>query len=315
MSFTIKKLSKYLKYTIVFTKRLKYATFKASPNKRIVVCFDGSFSHGGLVDRFKGIVSYYHLSKMLGYDFHIDFNHPFILTRYLKPNKIRWDLWEKIRWNPFQTKIIISYNDFHINPKDSILSSKARTFYVYSNIDYLQIMEPALSQEEVSKLWADNFHELFDVAPELKILLDRYNKVPFIAIHTRFTTLLGDFNDTTKEILSISNQQKLIESVIDKVKKELPYKENEVIVFSDSNIFVEAIATAMQFTTIEGKPIHMDFSSSKKTSESEHLKTFLDFMLLSCATYVYFIKIGPMYASDFSKYASMVGYKPFKRIL
>ena len=57
----------------------------------MIVCMvDGKRKQGGLADRLRGIVSTYYVCKKLGYDFRINFVHPFPLIDYLVPNTYDW---------------------------------------------------------------------------------------------------------------------------------------------------------------------------------------------------------------------------------
>ena len=75
MSFKFDFLVKVYKYFKIYTHQIKTVTlFKRQGNKRIIICMDGVISHGGLVDRFKGVMSFYEISKILNYDFYIHYN-------------------------------------------------------------------------------------------------------------------------------------------------------------------------------------------------------------------------------------------------
>ena len=60
---------------------LKSIGFSKSNHATIIICFDGVVSHGGLLDRLKGVISFYEVAKKKNVDFKIHFNHPFHLSR------------------------------------------------------------------------------------------------------------------------------------------------------------------------------------------------------------------------------------------
>ena len=72
------------------------------PKKQLLIYFaDGKTFHGGLTDRFKGIISLYAFSHMAKIDFRIEFTSPFLLTQLLVPNQYNWC---------FTEDEVISYN-------------------------------------------------------------------------------------------------------------------------------------------------------------------------------------------------------------
>ncbi|NJM79316.1 MAG: hypothetical protein HC854_06280 [Flavobacterium sp.] len=81
-------LYKRIKLLLFYLPKLTFN--KTTSNKTIIICFDGVFAHGGFVDRLKGMISFYEVSKQLDYDFKIHFSHPFQLDYFFKPNEINW---------------------------------------------------------------------------------------------------------------------------------------------------------------------------------------------------------------------------------
>ena len=67
------------------------------------------------------------------------------------------------------------------------------------------------------------------------------------------------------------------------------------------------------FKTLSGTPKHVDVKSDSSSME-DHLKTFTDFYFMSLSEQVFLLKIDSMYNSGFSKYAAIVGNKPFSII-
>ena len=75
----ISLIHKQLVFLLYYSTKIKWVS-KPQDKKRIIICFDGLFPHGGLVDRLKGIISFYEVAKKLDYDFYIYFEHPFPLS-------------------------------------------------------------------------------------------------------------------------------------------------------------------------------------------------------------------------------------------
>jgi hypothetical protein len=313
---SIKKvLGKQVKKATFFLHYAKQISLKTNTNrKRIIICFDGLFPHGGLVDRLKGIVSFYEAAKLLDYDFYIQFDNPFSLDAFLEPNEVNWFV-EKdaIQWNPIKTKLLYVVNNFDAKPLDSIKKSKANTFIVYANIDYFNTYYPSANVKTLEDKWRISFNALFKKSEVLNNKLKTVENEKYIAFHTRFTSLMGDFADSTKKILSETKQEQLLEALQTEVQTIVKATDYKCYAFSDSVRFLSYIKAKENVFIVDGNPFHMDNYQGGSTIEG-HLKTMLDFFMIANSEAVYFLKIDPMYHSSFSKYAAIIGNKPFKMI-
>lgn len=313
---TLKSIKKYLskkgKECIMFFHYLKFFTLKQPEQKQIVVCFDGLFPHGGFVDRLKGIVSFYQIAQQLGYDFKIVFNSPFQLKTFLQPNTVDWNLnSNNLSWYPTKSKCLYLVNNFKINPLQIIEKSKAKQFYIYANIDYSKKTYPQLKSKELEDKWRNDFNALFKKSVLLETKLKELHSEPYIAFHSRFTTLMGDFSDTTTRVLS--NERKVALSstllgIINRVKSNHNIKS---FVFSDSVNFINYIKENTVINIVEGDLFHMDNFNNKSNLEG-HLKTLIDFFMIANSETVYFLSVKPMYNSSFSKYAAIIGNAKFQ---
>ncbi|WGD34868.1 hypothetical protein [Olleya sp. YS] len=313
---TFKKLKQFLskkkKKQMLFFHYLKYFSLKQPKQKQIVVCFDGLFTHGGLVDRLKGIVSFYQIAEQLGYDFKILFDNPFTLSTFLEPNEVDWELKRRnLTWHPTQSKCLYLVNNFTAIPLQTIKKSKANTFYVYANIDYSKATFPELDTQDLEQKWRADFNALFKKSELLEEKLNEMTSEPYIAFHSRFTTLMGDFEDTTHKVLSVTQQEQLSKqllAIINRVKAE---SNKSAYVFSDSINFVNYIKQNTAIKVVEGNPFHMD-NFSKSSQLDGHLKTLIDFFMIANSEKVYFLNVKPMYNSSFSKYAAIIGNTEFQ---
>ncbi|OEK08858.1 hypothetical protein A8C32_00855 [Flavivirga aquatica] len=310
-----KKLSIILKKAKLLSYHSKQFSFKTyKGKKRIIICFNGVLPHGGLVDRLKGILSFYEISKILDYDFFIQFNNPFPLDAFLEPNLVPWRIDEAaIKYNPIGTKLIYAVNNFDANPLEEIKKARAHTFIVYANIDYLKIFYPKKNVEVLETKWRLNFNELFNKTIHLKTKLNNIEKDKYISFHTRFTSLMGDFKDTTKLVLLDDEKEALCLKLQKKIKTILSINNHKCYAFSDSINFLNKIKQKETVNLVEGSPFHMD-NFTKESTLDAHLKTLIDFFMIANSEVVYFIKIDKMYHSSFSKYAAIIGDKPFKMI-
>ncbi|WP_066219219.1 hypothetical protein [Formosa haliotis] len=309
-----KKIKFYYKWFLIWIYYLNRVSFKKESKGEIIICFDGIFSHGGLVDRFKGIISFYEIAKRLDYNFFIHFNSPFNLTDFLVPNKVFW-MKDKVFYNPFTTGVLYLMNDFNSDPYTTIKNSKHNRFIVYSNIDYLGKILNTDVENEIHSKWRENFIELFKpskfLEEKLKTVKSTRNAVAF---HTRFTTLLGDFKDTTNLELKATEKVNLIEKVLVEVnKKTASFQDYDIYMFSDSINFLKYIKENTSYKVLEGEPKHIDLNNND--SVESDLKTFIDFYFMSTCEFVFLVQLSPMYNSNFSKYASIVGNTKFDKII
>ncbi len=318
MQKAIKKIKQYLgvcyRKLWLTLNYIKYFSLKQEhTTKTIVVCFDGLVKHGGLVDRLKGIVSFYHIAKHLGYKFQIVFHDPFELSTLLEPNLINWKP-SRLKWHPIRSKILYLVNNFEAQPLALIQNSKAQTFYVYANIDYSVSIFPEIAAKQHEVLWREAFHALFKKSRLLEERLKMLQQQNYIAFHTRFTSILGDFRDTNTNMLSKEAQEHLKADLKTAIAHVTAKVNKEAYIFSDSINFITFITQNSNLKSIPGQPLHMDNLGQDNKALDGHLKTLIDFFMLAHSDTIYFLNLGEMYNSSFSKYAAMVGATKFERI-
>lgn len=309
-----RKLGKGVKRLKLLAFHSQQLSFKSVSKKRIIICFNGVLPHGGLVDRLKGMLSFYDIAKTLDYDFFIQFDAPFNLDVFLEPNQVPWKMDRRdLRYHPIKTKILYTVNDFDCNPLKIIQDSSAHSFIIYANIDYSNTLHPEWTLKEKENNWRNNFNTLFKKSVWLNSKLNAIENEKYIACHTRFTTLMGDFKDSTALVLNAKEQEVLTVQLQQKMKCILEETNYKCYAFSDSMRFLDTIKDNASVYLVEGQPFHMDNFGDNTTMEA-HLKTLLDFFMISKSEAVYFIKCGKMYHSSFSKYAAIIGNIPFKTI-
>ncbi|WP_375239766.1 hypothetical protein [Aurantibacter sp.] len=310
-----KHIGKQLRDLKVLRYHLKQLNFsKKNQKKQIIICFNGVIPHGGLVDRLKGIISFYDVSKTLDYNFYIQFTNPFLLNTFLEPNKVDWQInTSNVKYNPFNTRIINCINNFNFNPLEVIKNSNASTFIVYANIDYLKKNLSNLSEDEVNSRWRNHFNTLFKTTTTLNNALNTIKDEKYNSFHTRFTSIMGDFSDSTTAKISEIEREKLLLNLKKYVNELMSQSVIPFYGFSDSSIFLNYISKTTETKILEGQPFHMENYNGGSTLEA-HLKTMLDFFTIANSETVYFLKADKMYNSAFSKYAAIIGDKPFKTI-
>ena len=300
---------------LLFFKHLKNASFKNVPKKQVIICFDGFSQHGGLVDRLKGIISFYEASKLTGFEFKIYHQFPYQLEVFLEPNLYDWNATEAdMKWHFFKTKFLYCMLDFKLNPIAFLQNTKNQKIFVYNNIDYLEKIFPKATKEQLQTIWANAFHTLFKKSEFLQQQINSYNlKQPRLAIHSRFTSILGDFIDTNSKVLPQETQKQLfkdLEQAVSEISNEVNL--SNVYIFSDSFTYLNYMKKNTNFNILEGLPLHPDNKKGLKYTHQQHAKTFIDFFAMAESTMIILVRKPFMYPSAYPLYASYIYQKPFK---
>lgn len=285
--------------------------------KTIVFMCDGMVKHGGLADRFRGIISSYMFAKMHGLDFKIYWTSPFILEEYLLPNKHDWRISaEQLEYNPKVAVCLYMdsfFKRFNLDKNWEAADQEKRygdfiakhphalQYHLYSNAHFGDTNYNVL------------FNELFCLHPRLdKELKSCLNEIGdnYIAMTFRFQQLLGDFKDACGgEELSISEQKRWIEDSIALIRKHYDVnKQNisKVLITSDSMRFLYESSKLPFVYTPKGIVNHIDTKRMGGMADKE----FLDLFILSHSTHIYICHRNPMFLSGFPQNAAFIGNVP-----
>lgn len=268
---------------------------------------DGSLPHGGITDRFFGLLATYVYCKRHNCDFHIAWNQPFCLQDFLKPATFNW---------------IEKPQDKIVNPKQVCIRDSYFVFYNLNDEAYEKFMHVndkpfvhvyGTSQNLVS-YYKQAFTELFVLANPLQTAIDNCLKElgnKYISISFRFLSLLGDFNEVCQGIIPWNNEQKEgnLNSCIEFIKrlhKNKPqYK--KILIASDSVTFLSIAQELPYVYVVPGTITHTDNTTDGRFET--HLKTFLDLLLISKAEEVYVYCIDGMRESRFPALGALIGGK------
>jgi len=282
--------------------------------KQIIFMVDGRTEAGGLCDRFRGIISTYQWAQQNGFDFRIHYISPIRLEDYLVPKEYDWRIdSEDVSYNSDFSKPIYLHSESNNFQKfffRRMLRKHIRgnyyQYHVYSNI--LAVSE---------NYFRHTFKKLFALADPIQREIDSHLGAiggEYIALSFRFQQLLGDFKDGAGDILSEEDRQKIIEknlTRLQELKEETGAK--IVLVCSDSVLFTKAASKFDYVYVIPGEIAHIDYCYDQNFSL--HLKTFVDFFMISHAERVYLLATGKMYPqSAFAQFAAWIEKKPFKLI-
>lgn len=290
----------------------KDALPSASDDRMVVLMYDGKRLHGGLADRLRGAIFFYALCRDEGRRFCLNFTFPFNLETYLQPNTYDWRLKpDEFTFNIKEARPIFTDTIGITSPRETKWEKEYALKKMRSKIKQLHVYSPfACADEDFSRY----FHELFRPSPLLEEALRPYREIlgeNYISISTRFMELLGDFREPKAKFkLSKKDQDVLIDRCIRKVleiHQQNPGK--RVLVTSDSSRFLAACSALPWVYIVDGEIAHSD-----TTTTTNHLKTFLDFWLISEAKEVYQLKTDRMYGGNFSYRAANAGNRNFHLI-
>lgn len=292
----------------LYSKYYSYRSTRSTKEKSIIVIIDDKVKHPGLVDRLKTIISSFFIAKKTNRNFKLHFTEPFDLRTYLEPNRFNWvcspDL---INYSLLRSRIL-TYD--HTKPIPTINKNKIQ-YHVYRGGD---IIRQYYSIPERYQRWADLFRELFKPTKRVKNEIERHNRKEdtYIGIHARFVNLLEDFEEANSSTLTQLEKDRLVEQVIDTIRRISGENQNkDVIIFSDSQLFLDEIRSMNKNMVLDGEIGHISFCSNQ---EDIILKTFSDFFMLSRASKVYGIVSPLLYSSAFPAYAAWSEGKEFIRI-
>lgn len=287
---------------------------KDSCMQKNIFMVDGRVGHGGMFDRLKGAISVYAISKIHHKDFCIHFNYPFKLRKYLEPNEYDWRIDEDdIQYSFPHSRPLFLYGECYA-PQRLFKNRKceAHFYYGYDSLDEIN------ARFGTNYEWGQLYRELFKPTPYLQQCINYYRKDignEYIAIHTRFLNLLGDKVETSiNPKLPHEERMNLMERIRDKIFEIAEQNDNRrVMLASDSMTFIDYMKKQMEnIYVIPGTVRHID--TAGHTDDTENIKMFLDYYLMSGARIVYSIKSKGMWASAFPEYAAKIGDVEFERV-
>ncbi len=288
---------------------MKHPTLRVPIGRSIVFYCNGVVPHGGMVDRLKGIISCYELARLEGLDFRIVYTSPVDLGDFFVSGTHDWTQ-PKEGFNPFYSRVCYYMDDFNTDLREVVRSRRVRRFCFFYNINALKRWYPDLDKESLDAKWRSAFHTLFVptamLSGRLLSVQERY-----ICCHARFTSLMGDFRDTTKAVLTEKEKETLIRQVLDMIEQIKAENQYPVYVLSDSQRFLAHCEALQGIRILPGEPGHVGVVGTADPNEA-FTKTWIDFDFLSRAESVYLLLGARMYNSDFSRYAALLGQARFE---
>lgn len=272
----------------------------------LISCIDGRVWHGGMCDRFKGILSTYYYCKENNIPFRIKYDFPFNLSDYLVPNKYDWELKEN-EYSETYKKVEILYIVAESSSRRMRIPVTTQ-IHVYANRDTLPLQNSNVD-------WGEVYNELFKPSEKLDIVLRGLNWGEYVALVFRFQNLIGDFKEYAYKALEGDEKEELLkkcEKAVDDFLLRFP--DSNILVTSDSITFLEIIKNKLRVKIIPGEVVHID-THGNGGSDYAYMKSFIDFYMISRANKVFSVGTEIMYPSEFPMYAAKLNKVPFERVI
>lgn len=285
-----------------------------SPMLVFMVTNTKGFYVGGMVDRFKGMISTYAWCKQRKVDFRIRHIFPFELADFLEPAQYDWRLRENEYTNSIWDATLMrargEYGRRLVRKK-----LKNKQIHYYGNRDFLQYINETGG---TNYTWGKLFQELFRPGRKLSELVESKKREigqPYISAVFRFQNLLDDFKEYSYAALDDGEKreeliQKCLNGLLDLQKS---YPDVPLLVTSDSSIFIEKISNLSGVYIVGGERVHMGYNGN--ASHDTYLNSFVDFYMLVNSQRIFSLGTAEMYPTQFPMYAAKVNDIPFERIL
>lgn len=287
-----------------------------------IAMVDGETFHGGMCDRFKGIISLYAYCKYRGLPFRIKYTYPFRLEDYLSPSTYDWTIKKgEYTDNPFYSRILYMRGE-HLASR--LLHLKTRKqIHFYTNRDCLTHINRAYATEGNPPFeWGELYRELFKPGQILQERLEVIKKElgeNYYAAVFRFQNLLGDFQEYHyKSMEDQDEKEQLIGKCLQALKTlQAAHGNQALLVTSDSVTFLKRAVQLEGVHIISGTLVHIDGQKNSvlENSYEVYLKSFLDFYALSGARKIYRVGTSYMYPSEFPVYAAKIHNVPFESMI
>ncbi len=323
IKYKLLEIKHIIKEIIIVNKIAVRSKKKDKPKTDRPICIamiDGTAMHGGMCDRFKGIVSLYAYCKFHKIPFRIKYTYPFNIEDYLSPSDYDWRLKEdEYTDNPKYCRALYMRKEF-LGRRLLRLKTKKQVHF-YGNRNLLPYINDAYAENENVFTWGELFRELFKPGLVLEQRLKSVKKNlgnEYYAAVFRFQNLLGDFKEYHfKSINDKDEAENLIKKCLNSILDlRTAHPDKALLVTSDSITFLKRASAIDGVHIIPGTLIHMDGQKDLLENPYEiYLKSFLDFYALSEAQKIYRIGTSFMYPSEFPMYAAKVHNIPFQSVI
>lgn len=287
---------------LIDSLKLYNISFNRNNDKPIqIYCLDGKRFSCGFADRLRGIITSYAFAKANRLPFRIQHEVPFKLEEYFACNSVDWILKENEKSYNLLNSRPVYMTDFTKGKRFLYLSTH-RQHHFYLNINGLSYINKRFNKQYT---YTELFQELFKPSEKLEKAIKPFSKFlseGYISVSFRFMQLMGDFVDVCGYTLSQEEQKKLTRKCIlfvEHIRERHP-DIRYVLVTTDSLKFLNEVNKLEYVFIIPGAIGHIGFQENPDV----HLKTMLDFYMISQARKVYMAYTGDMYPSHFAESAA-----------
>lgn len=292
----------------------EHAPIGKNENRMIVFMADGRKKHGGLADRLRGMITTYKYCLDHHVDFRIHFTSPFELEELLIPNEYDWRIRaDEISYHSSYSLPVYIDSSRYPEADRTFQRKMAEKFLCNENFKQIHLYTNMYyADDEFGPL----FNRLFRPAPALQTWIDEnLAKLGgnYLSLSFRFQNLLGDFKDGDF-VYSLEDQQILLDKCMAKIRalREAHPEVDKILVTADSERFLKEVSNLDFVYLLPGQVGHMDHQSEQGIAI--HMKTFLDFFVLSHSSKIYLLVTGKMYKSGFAKRAAKLQGIPFESV-
>ena len=272
------------------------------------------FYVGGMVDRFKGIISTYAWCKQQNINFRIRHIFPFDLSDFLAPAEYDWRLknheYTTCFWDASLMRARGEYGQRLVKKKHI-----NKQIHYYGNRDFLEYINQTGA---TNYSWGGLFKELFKPSRALNEIIDEnIAKIgkPYITAVFRFQNLLGDFKEYNYPVLTDTDEKTFLIRQCIKGLDSLhnKYPDTTILVTSDSSFFIAHVSSMDYVHTIGGTRVHIGWTAD--ADHNTYMNSFVDFYMLANSKKIFSLGTKEMYPTEFPLYAAKVNEIPFERIL
>jgi len=277
--------------------------------KGVIFCIDGKVKHGGLADRFHGLLCTYALCKIHHLPFKINWTYPFNLSTFLQPNSYDWTIevnelsYSKSEYIP---KVELGNYDWYKNFKT--LTKKRKQIHFYANV---RVLKEINFYYQTHFSYQQLYDELFLPSVRLSEKL-RHIKLSlpdkYISFCFRFRNCLGDFHEANSQPLSQTEQDELLRYALTQIEALKNTTGKEVVVTADSPTFLSKCqsqnGTYICLQNLTNGGVHMDYTDCNNDDVFE--QSFIDYYALSRGEKIYVCTGKHMYISSFPLFAANI---------
>lgn len=279
--------------------------------KRIIYTADGSINHGGIIDRMKGILTTFYLSKKNNFRFYIFQNSPIKYSDVWDNKKININT---LFFNPFRFKIIYISTLKRLEIFSNKKLNKHITYLIYCSENILAYKYENGDWEGQTRKLYNQFNALGNNKIE-RLIQEKYSSLLYDKIeliHYRCLNYFNDFDDTNLKPLKKEKREELLKNIISNAKRNYNDSKNRIFI-SDSRTLLKGLDNSGFKVFSLNSTKHIDNKGHKK---EEYLNAYLENHIITKAenvnSYILYHKEKP-FNSHFAYYPSIIGGATFSK--